>query len=1201
MYKRLAGCLLLANMTLAILVPTMLSTPPQDEAPWWNDELFRKEIIIPVDTSSEHAHYQPVDIYMEFDDPCWVKNEEEHSVRVIFQEGARFIELDSQIYDLSFSDEEHIESCGLVFLIPEEANGNERYFIYYDDVKTSGPNYPNHVDVDESYYEYEQIPGLPFESEFYQITEEGFIVYAINKKGMAIDTPISQQVAKLKKGTEEVMPKNGEIGASFEFVYWWLEDGEWRKAVRSSERLVKHQIFVDGNLMVKFAIVSESTNGLFKTTVIYKYYYCPTEDKRIYTHVKHEVIDYPLPMGDEIDVAFVTLTSARIKSSTIDDLNFGVIPPYLHFYSDEERIREENIDQYPERGVFQPLVRKKDDCDLGSSTWLSFDEGKSGKAHAIIFESNNIIKNGTDERDGIQLLMYESSELQYPGLDSCFVYLHAMRNTNEEGAEPDEVVPEDYVIEFNAEFFTSEDGGYPTVEEEAKMYQKLIQYQPIHDDNVTDDVEDAEKFNLTAYVHLVPSFPLGSLISTGLGLNVSYLTAEVYKENSYTYSSSGTVGRLPLIVENVPPDFEKMTLVEIIKILPGLFDWENLSFFKKVCFSEEEGRYLIKIFREKSAFEKERQFIGYTIVELDEDIVTHIYCKPEGKVSLSILNQDNSGMKNAKVHLKKDDMIIAKSESDSNGNAIIKAPCGISETYTLNITYKGFLINDEQIRLGRIRRLFPLKKTFNFDVYDLDINVRDFSGKVPTFDVDLSLTSDEMVDPITINVDNESDGVYKFNDLYPASYILKMSYSSFEITEKIEIPEIESLSIKLYDFTAYIKDSWNLSPGAPLDVILTSKDFEKTVVMLGERLSFEEYHFSNLYPGNYTLKIRYKSHKIEELISIPDRENINVIFPAVFNVTATIFDSHGNPLKGAKVLMIREEKGNQKDAQGTSNDNGEVIFSLPPGNYVSKIFSDGELVAKRKVEILNKKSFTVVTTDEPLLPYLIIGFTTILLIGVAVIGYRRKNAMFFLKILAVSLVAIAIVSPWWAIQGSSSDSQLDTSTNLFMVPTKMVTITSSNNVLSGELPQLDDTLKREIDLLFTTVVVEFLFVMELLTSIMIIGIIFVIASLILDRYSKKRLSFLVFLLTILIFVGSIVVFSYAMSELANQTVGSFIGGGNLDVNIPGEKLYETISCSWGPSIGFYLLLCSIAILIFVSYSDFRTIILKILKKIKRKK
>ena len=115
MNKRLASCLLLANMSIAILVPTMLSAPQEDDAPWWNEDFFRKEIIIPIDTGSEYAHNQPVDIYFEFDESCWAKSVKDHSVRVVFQEEDSFTELDSQIYDLKFSDESHIKSCNLVF------------------------------------------------------------------------------------------------------------------------------------------------------------------------------------------------------------------------------------------------------------------------------------------------------------------------------------------------------------------------------------------------------------------------------------------------------------------------------------------------------------------------------------------------------------------------------------------------------------------------------------------------------------------------------------------------------------------------------------------------------------------------------------------------------------------------------------------------------------------------------------------------------------------------------------------------------------------------------------------------------------------------------------------------------------------------------------------------------------------------------
>ncbi len=1199
MFKRLVGCVLLANIVLVILIPTLLSASLQDEAPWWDyDWSFRKEVEIPnyVDTSDEHAHYQPVDIYIEFDDPCWARNEEEHSLRVIFQDDGIFLPLESQIYDLIFLDEEHIKACSIVFLIPKEANGNERYYIYYDDDKKSAPNYPNHVDVGESYYRYEQM-GLTFESSYYKVIEGDYIVYAINKWGKAFDTTTSQQVVKLKKEIKDVTPSNGELGAEFNFIYYWKKDGSWY-ATSSSQRLTKNTIFVDGNLMIKIGIESESNDGLLRSTVIYKYYYCPTDNKRVYTHVKHEIINYPLPLGEEIDVSFAILSFGSVKSKNIAELNFGSIPPYLHFNNNEERIFSYKINQYPEEKKFRGYIGKKDDYDLGSSAWVSIDNGESGKAHAIIFESNKVLKNGTDERDGIELQLYEKNYAQFPGLTAYLAYLYMMRNAYEkEDIESDELLPQNYVVEFNAEFFITENGGYPTVEKEAKLYQSLIKFQPTPDDNIIDNKEETEKFNLTAYVHNAPSFPFGSLLSAAIDVNFPYLTAELYQENNFT--SSGTVCRLSTL-GNLPSDFLEMTLIEKIKMIPKIFDWKNLSFFKKIHFQNlEKGKYVIKIFRENLLFNRERQFIGFTIVDLEKDTDTHVYCKPEGRVKISVLNQGKTGLENVQMYLLGDNIIISEENSDSNGNVFIKAPCGIKETYILNIKYKGFLINEEQIRLGSIRKYIPLKKIFNIDVYDLEVSIRDSKGNIPTFDILFSLTSDEMQDPVSLNADDVFNGVYKFNDLYPADYNLILNYDSFEVREEIKIPEIESIEINLYDFTVFIKDSWNLSPGATLDVTLTSKDFEKTATISGELLSTKDYFFSNLYLGNYTLIVRFKSYMTEELINIPNTENIIIEFPVVFNVTALIFDSHGNPLMGAKVLMTRGEEGSKIEVQGNTDETGIVIFSLPPGNYVCKIFSDTELIAKRNLEVLNEKIFTVVTTYKPSLPYIITGITTISLIGVAIVSYRRREPIFFLKVFAILIIFIAIISPWWAVYGSSSNPYVETSTEMFIKPTELVTITSNENATSGELAELKERFKNEYNLFFTTMVIEFKSVIELLPIVLILGLISLIMSLILSKYSKSRLSFIMFLLAIIIFIVCFIGFFYAMSEVANQTVGSFIGSGNLEVNIPGENFYETISCNWGPSIGFYLLFSSIIILIFTFYLNIRKTVFKKPKWIKK--
>lgn len=207
-----------------------------------------------------------------------------------------------------------------------------------------------------------------------------------------------------------------------------------------------------------------------------------------------------------------------------------------------------------------------------------------------------------------------------------------------------------------------------------------------------------------------------------------------------------------------------------------------------------------------------------------------------------------------------------------------------------------------------------------------------------------------MQEPIVISADDITDGTYTFKALYPANYTLKINYNLFEIKEKIRVPNVASLAIELYDFVVHVKDSWNLKSEVPLDVSLTSRDLEKTAVTSGDRLSNDKYGFSELYPGNYTLKVSYKTYTVEQSVNILSNGETEIEFPAVFNVTTTVLDARGNPLKDAEVLMTREEK----EIQGITDKDGNVIFSVPPGTYVNKVYYNGEQIAERKIDILNE-------------------------------------------------------------------------------------------------------------------------------------------------------------------------------------------------------------------------------------------------------
>ena len=70
-----------------------------------------------------------------------------------------------------------------------------------------------------------------------------------------------------------------------------------------------------------------------------------------------------------------------------------------------------------------------------------------------------------------------------------------------------------------------------------------------------------------------------------------------------------------------------------------------------------------------------------------------------------------------------------------------------------------------------------------------------------------------------------------------------------------------------------------------------------------------------------------------------------------------------------------------------------------------------------------------------------------------------------------------------------------------------------------------------------------------------------------------------------------------MSEVANAIVGSFFGSGNLDISIPGESAFVTMSCSWGPGLGFYLFLSSFIILGIVLFLNIKPENFKIRRKL----
>ena len=1063
--------ILVSLLLIQFIVAGMPASVHAENDLWWDDEWsYRQEIIIPFDTSTDIAKYQPIDIQIEFENPCWAKNEQEHSIRVLFQLGDIFEELDSQIYTLNYLDQTHIQSCGLVFLIPEEANGEEQYYIYYDGSEKTSPKYIDHVSVEESYYRYEPISGYPLTSRYYKITQDEYIVYAVSQEGEIMGYHTSQHVTKMKDKTTEVMPKNGELFAAFHFEYYF-DQGLFDYSA-TSQVLVSKEILIDGNLMVEFGIVSTSKCDDIQTTVVYKYYYCPSEYTRMHTHVRHEALKELLVAKDlNTDGTYAVLQCGGISSSSIKDLNFGEILPYLHVSTEHDLIEEYPLDPDPDYIPEDPDIRvlsTEDDVDVGAKTWASFDYGESGVSHAVIFSSNNVVQSGTDERDGIQVKAYEMDYPHLPGIENNMATLQLGRNSYEAGDVHDRVIPDDFVVEFDAEFFSSKTGGYTVIFEETEIFQKLVELKPSYENEFEEEPEETEGHKLTVFVHLAPSIPMGSAFSVLSGRNLSYISAELYKADEFIIS--GAMGRLLL---KPLPDLSDANGIEQIVTIVSSFDYRNLSFVKKIYFQDlQPGRYVVKIFKENTFFGRERKYVGFQIIDVVEDTKTRILCRPEGSIQISVVDQHDMGVADAKVVLLSDDVVVAQIVTDEQGKASITAPTHLRKSYNLRVYYNGFVVFEDVVRLPYRRSIFPLRKTVDIQRYSFSLSVHDTWGFIPEIKLTPVLTSSEMDEPTTLSAEKQKDERYLFSNLPLALYQFTLQYKSFIVQKEIEIPF----------------------------------------------------------------------------------DDVDIVFPAEFSIKINILDSRGSVVNDAKVVVSR----GGKEVERNSNESG-VMFSLPPGMYTVRVYSQDDLIGARKINVFSQRSFDVITTQEPVFSLIVtVSAVALALIGL-IITYIKKDVMYFLKILAVSLVIIAVVSPWWMLQGSTNS--VETSTTMYLMPLELITSTTTADVISGELAYLPD--------LF----IDFVSLIPIFT---LLGCLFIFSSL---YFRKRRIKLYLLLLffVLFMFASSILIFSIGMNELAEVGIGSFIGDGNLDVSIAGEEAAMTILCSWGPNVGFYLYLISIVI------------------------
>jgi len=718
--------------------------------PFWNKEWsYREKINIPISTDDQFAKYQPIDVYITFNHSCWAKNENEHSIRVCYWNGERWNEIESQVYDINFVDSYHINSCNLVFLIPENADGNEQYYVYYDDSEKSVPDYEDHVDVEDSYFLCKPLSEISAEASYYGIMEDGYCVFGVGQNGYLLDRSLAQVVVKQKQKSKDFDIFNADQISSFAFSYFSDNDNE----ISSDQSFVSKKIFVDGNLMVSFGIISESSDGRLRTTAIYKYYYTPNENKKICIHVKHEVLQESLVKGEEnLDGRYGSLISFRSKNPKIKKLNFGSILPYLDFSGENGSIEEYAMDTNPESNEREWIVSYADDADLGKEAWIACGTGNDGKTQSIIFSSNSgLVKSGENERDGIQLKVAEKEYLDFLGTEIDYASVNFGRNSYERGYSHDLQIPSGFVVEFDAELYSSDYGGYKTVQKEASIYQELVKYRHSYEDSSFEQEE--KSYDLTVITHF-----------------------------------GGTHISFPRLVQRTDILFPVMW-IEICRdgnlVASSMADRNLFTRSYKTFHNLTVGTYLIKVYRMFGNSTK--IFNGVEVVELNENKKIHVFCTWERTIQLVFSNQDGHGIKGiTAVVLNDDNVVFASNITDEAGKTTLKIPQKFKGYYQIKAYYRDFVVHNSILEKNRRR----VNLNFNIELYDLEVDISDKLGLPPGVDIYPTLSSVEYTDAPKIIPTEKEAGIFYFEDIPSGSYSLQISYADFLDEQTVNVPEV---------------------------------------------------------------------------------------------------------------------------------------------------------------------------------------------------------------------------------------------------------------------------------------------------------------------------------------------------------------------------------------------------------------------------
>ncbi len=178
------------------------------------------------------------------------------------------------------------------------------------------------------------------------------------------------------------------------------------------------------------------------------------------------------------------------------------------------------------------------------------------------------------------------------------------------------------------------------------------------------------------------------------------------------------------------------------------------------------------------------------------------------------------------------------------------------------------------------------------------------------------------------------------------------------------------------------------------------------------------------------------------------------------------------------------------------------------------------------------------------------------LIAILLFISRKIPFSMLFHLLTIALVVVAVVLPWWGLQGSRSIPESRYDIELLVTPPAMI-----EQVSQGETQTMTFALIPDIFIQFLDVIV----------GLCVVSIIILVGSQIL-RYYHRKAAVVCMLAAIVILLVIVIGFITGMSKVTEISVGSIFGEQTLNVGLDGGSIQ--MPSRWGLASGFYLLVIS---------------------------